>query len=177
MLEKKSNILTRHLPKTRQVVTYRSHDDGSRQKGWWRGLDEADNKTRFVTKTINGDVVVVDRATGCMWAADGNAAGCNNGDDRQWDFNIDYARNLDFAGFSDWLLPNINELLSIIHYAKVAPIVDETFFPNTVSDNYVSSTTHFGFTDNVWIVGFGTGVLVADAKSNSHYIRCVRGIL
>ena len=72
-------ILTRGLPKTGQSVVYSAGDDGTYQSGWWRGKLNANNKVRYIAKTIGGDDVVIDRATSLMWAADGTAAGCGSG--------------------------------------------------------------------------------------------------
>ncbi|KKL08907.1 hypothetical protein LCGC14_2571200, partial [marine sediment metagenome] len=121
-------ILTRGLPKTGQTITYHSEGDGAYQAGWWKGKLNVNNKTRFVLKTINGDKVVIDRATGLMWAADGDEAGCNESGILYWDEALPYAYNLTFAGFSDWRIPNINELGSIINFGKETPAIDQPPF-------------------------------------------------
>ena len=73
------HIISRGLPKTGQTTSYITTDDGDTEIGWWKGLTDAQNRTRFVSVTISGGDVVIDRATGLMWSADGNEAGCNNG--------------------------------------------------------------------------------------------------
>ncbi|GAJ23406.1 unnamed protein product, partial [marine sediment metagenome] len=101
-----------------QITSYRNGDDGEYEAGWWRGRLNADNKTRFIAKTIGGGSVVIDLATGLMWPADGVAAGCNNGVALSWEAAIDYALSLDFAGFTDWRIPNVKELASIIDFSR-----------------------------------------------------------
>jgi len=55
------------LRKTGQTTIYRTGDDGYYQKGIARSY------------TDNHDGTVTDNVTGLMWAKDGNAAGCLNG--------------------------------------------------------------------------------------------------
>jgi hypothetical protein len=82
--------------------------------------------------------------------------------------------NLDYAGYQDWRLPNLKELISIVDYGRVGPAVDP-LFTNTVSGSYWSSTTYAGYTDVAWIVSFNGGSPVNDYKTGTYYVRCVRG--
>jgi len=175
MLIKLSNILSRGLPKTGQVTSYASGDDGDHQAGWWKGLLNSDNRTRFISKTIDGDDVVIDRATGLMWAADGFAEGCNDGDEVNWQGVLDYAESLDFAGFTDWRVPNIKELASIVDYSRVNPAIDETFFPNTNADSYWSSTTFAPLATECWRIVMQEGYITLTGKTSDGFLRCVRG--
>jgi hypothetical protein len=47
-----------------------------------------------------------------MWPKDGTRAGYYSGGTRTWNEAIDWASGLNFAGHTDWRLPNINELKS-----------------------------------------------------------------
>ncbi|MCY1722381.1 DUF1566 domain-containing protein [Prolixibacteraceae bacterium Z1-6] len=60
----------------------------------------------------NGDGTVSDLATGLMWqkADDGNSY--------NWEEALDYAWNLELAGYSDWRLPDAKELQSIVDYTR-----------------------------------------------------------
>lgn len=168
-------ILSRGLPKTGQAVQYRIGDDGIKQFGWWQGLKIANNKTRFIAKTVNDNDIVIDLATGLMWAADGNEIGCNNGQLISWNNAIDYCLITDFAGFTDWRLPNIKELMSIINYGLKTPAVKQPPFANTKYDKYWSSTTYRPVTTNAWHIDFNSGIVYQAAKTTSYYLRCVRG--
>ncbi|MCL1041909.1 DUF1566 domain-containing protein [Shewanella marisflavi] len=55
----------------------------------------------------NTDEVVIDKQNGLMWQDDIT----NSTATYSWMESIDYCENLIHAGFSDWRLPNINELL------------------------------------------------------------------
>lgn len=170
------NILTRQLPKTGQVIQYQAGDDGTYEAGWWKGRLNANNRTRWIARTIGGDDIVLDRATGLMWAADGNAAGCNNGAIITWANAIIYANGLTFAGFIDWRLPNVKELVTIVDFELALPAIEEPPFANTTNLFYWSSTTYFLDTLNAWTVKFNIGQTVSRVKTSeaSHYLRCVR---
>jgi hypothetical protein len=79
----------RGLLRTGQTFSYRSGDDGYYEKGM------------AISYTDNGDGTVTDNATGLMWAKDGNEAGCNFGNQTEWTPAVDWAKNLDFAGYTD----------------------------------------------------------------------------
>jgi len=168
-------VLSRLVPKTGQTTEHRAGDDGTYQAGWWKGLTHTANKTRFILKTIGVDKVVIDNATGLMWAADGNAAGGYNGIQHNWEDCIDYANALDFAGFTDWRVPSIFELASIIIYDRFSPAILEPPFSNTASTYTWTSTAYPDDVLNKWFVYFPTGRAAGDGKQNLFNLRCVRG--
>lgn len=168
-------ITTRQLPKTGAVTPVTAGHDGFYQAGWWRGRKIADNKTRFVAKTIGGDDVVIDRATGLMWAADGSAEGCFNGGVKTFNDAIIYAEGLTFAGFSDWRMPNAFELFSICNHSRRTPIIYVEFFPNCVSDNYWTSTTDAESETYRVYVDFDEVNVDSLSETNLFHLRCVRG--
>jgi len=173
-MKAKPLILSRHLPKTGQETAYHSGDDGYYELGWWRGRSVANNRTRFVAKTIGGDDVVIDLATGLMWAADGNAAGCNDGNSISFTDAFTYFINLDFAGFEYWRVPNIFELLSLVDFSEYDPAINTTFFPNTASMPYWSSTTYINDTDKGFFVYFLSGYSFQGTKIIVSNVRGVR---
>lgn len=171
------NIITRGLPKTGQRQPYGGNDDGVCQAGWWVGRENYNNRQRWILKIIAFRSIVFDRATGLMWAANGNAEGCNNGVGLNWNDAIDYCNALDFAGFTDWRLPNAKELMSIVNYGLLspAPLIDEPPFMNTVADNYWTSTTFRITTTSAYYVKFSNGVVFTQGKINENFLRAVRG--
>ena len=92
---------------------------------------------------------------------------------KNWSDAIDYCENLNFDGHSDWRLPNINELKSIIDRSKSNPAIVQGF-KNIISSSYWSSTTREDYKNYAWIVNFGDGSVYNDNKDYNYYVRCVR---
>ncbi|OGW00156.1 MAG: hypothetical protein A2W75_07770 [Nitrospinae bacterium RIFCSPLOWO2_12_39_15] len=110
--------------------------------------------------TDNANGTVTDNNTGLMWQKDDDNTA------REWESAITYCEGLSLGGDNDWRLPNIKELLSII---------DTTYFPNTNSSYYWSSTTDADYYTNAWLVYFGDGNDNDNGPTSSYYVRCVRG--
>ncbi|MCP3942390.1 MAG: DUF1566 domain-containing protein [Desulfobacteraceae bacterium] len=80
--------------------------------------------------TDNNDGIVIDHATGLMWAKN------DSGVAYDWESALEYAENLTLSGYSDWRLPNAKELQSIVDYTKSpdttnSPAIDDTYFNTT----------------------------------------------
>jgi hypothetical protein len=161
------------LPKTGQTISYAVGDDGYIQAGIeWPG-------TRF---TYNNDGTVTDNLTGLMWLRDG---GCIK---KSWsyafsaitDFNNkrgNYRCQKYTANYSDWRLPNVKELESLINYGASNSstwLNSLGFFVNMKSSYYWSSTTDKGYTSKAWSVMMSDGRETSNRKSNAYYIVPVR---
>ena len=69
----------------------------------------------------NSDGTITDEATGLMWMKiDSGAldAGINKDGKLNWQEALAWAENLQYAGYSDWRLPNVKELQSIVDYTR-----------------------------------------------------------
>ena len=73
--------------------------------------------------TDNGNGTVTDNDTGLIWQQ-GNV----NNILGNWDYLIGYCEGLSLAGQTDWRLPNIKELKSIIDYNLDSPAIDQDIF-------------------------------------------------
>ena len=84
--------------------------------------------------------------------------------------------NSAFAGFSDWGIPNVKELQSIVDYGTVSPAIDSTFPGATASSFYWSANTDggVGSSGNAWTVYFGNGFVNGNDKNNRFHARAVR---
>ncbi len=120
------------------------------------------------TNTCPG--TVSDTSTGLMWQQ-ATAPGTYT-----WEQALSYCESLELDGYSDWRLPNRNELQSILNYNTYNPVIDTAFFPDTENDFYWSSTTNAEFTDAVWSVDFNSGNVYGDFpfKTDSIFVRAVR---
>ncbi|MDP8275518.1 MAG: DUF1566 domain-containing protein, partial [Candidatus Euphemobacter frigidus] len=154
------------LPQTGQMTSYDIGDDGYYQAG---------AAFSYHTEVNSGDLVTIDHNTGLMWASDGDEEGCNWGDQTDWYSAIEWANNLTFAGYDDWRLPNAKELQSIVDYGTAVPSIDTTYFVNTKSDSYWSSTTGDSGFSGAWVVRFNYGFVVDDNKISNCYVCAVRG--
>ena len=80
----------------------------------------------FATVKVNGDDIVRDSASGLIWQK-------SYVENKDWKHALSYCENLEYAGYSDWRLPNQNELASILNYDKEeAPYSD---FPDIPDSN------------------------------------------
>jgi len=111
--------------------------------------------------------IVTDNTTGLQWQDDAVGTAVS------WQAAIDSCEALSLDGFSDWRLPNLNELISLVDYGTYSPSIDPTF-QYTVSNGYWSSTTHANFASYAWGVNFSSGIQGSSSKSTSPYVRCVR---
>ena len=132
--------------------------------------------------TDNGNGTVTDSATGLLWqkCSNGlNATICSGtASTSTWTDAITYCEGLSLGSRSDWRLPNVNELRTIVDYIKsTAPTIDTTAFPGTQSSNYYwSSSTYALSTNNAWVINFNNGIVTNGSKDfTTYYVRCVAG--
>ncbi|MBF0099928.1 MAG: DUF1566 domain-containing protein, partial [Desulfobacterales bacterium] len=116
----------------------------------------------------NGDGTITDLNTGLMWQQS------DDGVKRTWDDAKSYCDNLSLAGYSDWRLPNTNELSSISDESKSTPDSTTNSVFSCQSADYWSGTTHIPKTDHAWSVGFYYGNVSHSVKSYQCYVRSVR---
>ncbi len=121
--------------------------------------------------TVSGDCVM-DNLTGLMWPKNGNLAGGY----MTWNSAIDYANNLTLCGYSDWRLPNVNELESLVNadVSNTATWLNTQGFYNVLSGSYWSSTTGADSTDDSWVVAIWSGYVEYYYKGGVFYVWPVR---
>jgi hypothetical protein len=84
-----------------------------------------------------------------------------------------YCKELKLDGKSDWRLPNIKELYSIVDTNKFNPSI-KNGFKNIVSYYYWSSTPFVSSSSDTWYMDFSHGSIYSSNKSHKYYVRCVR---
>jgi len=77
-----------------------------------------------------------------------------------------------FDGSSDWRLPTIEELNTLVDYSIYEP---STELADMISSFYWSSTTYAYGTDYAWFVSFYVGYDSDYPKIGHNYVRAVRG--
>ncbi len=134
--------------------------------------------------TLNADGTAVDNLTQLMWARcahgtewDQEAQGCPEVGSgfTVWYDAVDVANNSTYAGFDDWRLPNIKELVSIMEVACSRPAINTTVFPGSrVTSTYWSSTPDQYHQSNVWTVDHLGGVGAANRDYDTGHVILVR---
>lgn len=119
--------------------------------------DRADNPTYWRQTVWTGSAANLTTAVGMNWS---NA--------------LINSEALEYAGHTDWRLPNVKELQSIVDYSTFSPAINATFFPHTVSAYYWSGTTYAIDTSYAWIVNFNVGSVSNGAKALDYFVRPVR---
>lgn len=120
----------------------------------------------------NTSQVVTDETNGLMWQDNAEAASVKG----YWEYAINYCESLTLGDYSDWRLPNINELRSIVDYGKYNPAIDDTIFENVNPAEYWSSTTQYENTNYAWYIYFDGSGDSGDVKDDLELnVRCVRG--
>jgi len=108
--------------------------------------NKAYGKNKFVN---NNNGTISDKATGLMWMQTDSGKGLN------WQQALKYAENFTFAKHSDWRLPNVKELQSIVDYKRSpaitgSPAINPMFRLSSILNKaggvefpcYWTSTTH-----------------------------------
>jgi hypothetical protein len=145
-------------PRTGQTTSYAPGDDGDLQRGMpWP-------EPRFVE---HGDGTVTDKVTGLMWTKDAHQIPT----EMNWHDALEACNDLVFAGYHNWRLPNVRELLSLIDYGRHDPALSEGHpFSNVQpSDAYWSGTTSLPHTAQALNIIMTNGAVRRNNKASSLY--------
>lgn len=137
--------------------------------------------------TGNGDGTVTDKKTGLMWkkCSEGQAnIDCSSGSIQTYTWRaalevVQTVNNDNFAGYSDWRLPNIKELASIVE-ERCKPAIDPVVFPwvYTPSNVYIylywTASPFLVNGSQAWYVSFDDGHGYVANKNLRFHVRLVR---
>lgn len=134
--------------------------------------------------TDNGDGTITDTATGLMWkkcmeGVTGNLCDTGAAADFTWQTALQQPGVINsgggFAGNTDWRLPNIKELSSIVEEKCFDPAINLTKFPNTPSSVVWSGSPDANYSGSAWFVYFNAGDSYDHGRDYSGQVRLVRG--
>jgi len=122
--------------------------------------------------TDQGNGTVIDNLTGLMWTKDAQQIKGT----MRWNEALTACNNSDCAGYTDWRLPNVKELLSLIDYRNHDPALPSGHpFNNVQFIFYWSSTTYDAITNHAWGVYLYNGYVYNYHKVTNAYVWPVRG--
>jgi len=155
--------------------------------------EKQEHSSKFEISKNNGEKIVKDPATDLIWQKSSAPSLLD------WADALAYCENLEYAGYSDWRLPNRNELFSLVNYEKSDMA---TYFPDMEKLNSIfwSSTTNIATTDDclrkvrdydddddyydeydyyyydneAWYVDLKSGKIEREDKWELHSVKCVR---
>lgn len=131
--------------------------------------------------TDNGDGTVTDQATRLQWKRCSEGQTWSGGTctgrliSYRWQQALQHADTAIDAGKSDWRLPNIKELTSIVEEACIRPAIDLSVFPAAPDDGYWSSSPAAAIPDKAWRTNFYYGDIQPYGKGYDSRVRLVRG--
>jgi hypothetical protein len=141
--------------------------------------------------SVNTDETVIDDKHGLMWkrcaeGLSGTDCATGTGTSYNWQQALQTAEASTFAGYSDWRVPNIKELATLVDEQCSGPAINTWGFPGTDNTGFWSSSPMSTDSDMVYgIIDFTTGN-IADplrdpsgetvSRQGSRFLRLVRDI-
>jgi Protein of unknown function (DUF1566) len=144
--------------------------------------------------TDNSNGTITDNLTGLIWLKNAN---CPNGT-RTWQGALDFVVGINNGANNcgdtsnagshqtDWSLPNIRELFSLVDFAFINPAISNAAgtgqgsgsdpFSNFQASAYWSSTSNGAFGSSLaWLVLFFNGLVADNDKIFDNFVTAVRG--
>ena len=144
--------------------------------------------------TIHADGTATHNPTGLIWkrclegqTLSDNGTPANFLDDQcngsatamNWQAALEQAQTVNssgYAGQTDWRVPNLKELKSIVEYCRVSPAINTEVFPGSTSSVVWSSSpvVNDSTTSYAWGVRFSDGAGYWDDRDSDEQLRLVR---
>jgi len=129
----------------------------------------------------NRDGTITDIKTGFMWMKCTYGQEYSNGtcygqpiDIASWSEALHIIDSQPIYGYTDFRLPNIKELGTIVERQCVRPSINQEVFPHTPSASYYSSTPYEDGNDNYRGINFQTGEDFSPEIATFRYVRLMR---
>ncbi|HMB14868.1 MAG TPA: DUF1566 domain-containing protein [Pelovirga sp.] len=129
------------------------------------------------------DGTAIHNTTGLMWARcslgqEWTDKGCSGEPALlTWEEALKASTSQEFSGFSDWRLPNKNELEFIVEDSCSLPAINRDVFPETPALFYWTASPYAGSDLGAWSVDFGYGTVSATVKTGKLPVRLVRDVV
>ncbi|MEF3698275.1 Lcl C-terminal domain-containing protein [Desulfolutivibrio sp.] len=94
---------------------------------------------------------------------------------RNWNDAATYCENLAIGTYTNWRLPTIHELLTIVNNGKASPKFDSIFEGNPQGHYWSGSKVTPDSTGYAWAIDFGDGRTTSNEKTSTCVVRCVHG--
>lgn len=118
---------------------------------------------------IGADGTVFDRRTGLTWQRSQAPSRMTQAQ------AVTYCAGLVLGTYSDFRLPAVGELFTIVDEQRLTPAIDPAVFPGTSADYpFWSSTPYAGPGGAIWRVSFDVGDAYGEDPATMLYVRCVR---
>jgi hypothetical protein len=121
--------------------------------------------------TDNDDDTMTDNLTGLMWTKDANLP--DNDLIWLWRHAMDYVEGMNAGtypnfGYTDWRLPNVNELESLVNMNEAWPNtwLNSQGFTNVQADYWSSTTCFYWAPECAWLIAMWSGDVFYSGKSD-----------
>jgi hypothetical protein len=158
------------VPKTGQTVSYDVDDSKADDGGLQSGVPWPDPRFLVI------DECIMDTLTGLIWTRNGNLAGGQ----KTWQEALDFADTQNEipsrCGRTDWRLPNLFEMMSLINYGQLSTAA----WLNNAAQGFSSVQSSYYWTSsnyeaNAWTVYMGSGFSSHNGKTSTSYVWPVSG--
>jgi len=127
---------------------------------------------QFESRILDGNRVIIDYTFGLMWQRSGSPQYLDYYAVREW---IEQLNEQNFAGFSDWRLPTLEEAMSLLDSEmRSGKLYINNLFDRTQGWIWTSDLGNQKY--QAWIVIFFRGYCDRSAFSRMRYVRAVRSI-
>ncbi len=142
-------------------------------------LSEAVDKWPDSRYVDHGNGTVSDKETRLMWSkclVGLSEADCLTGlaVSSTWALAVEDASASNLAGCTDWRLPSLKEMNSLIALNRYDPAINITLFPNPEMDDFVWTSSPRVFTGNAWRINIKRGLDASSPVTNAWAYRLVR---
>lgn len=121
------------------------------------------------SRFVNKKSVILDIVTSKMWQKKSSTKNTN------WNNAKKYCKSLRLSNFSNWRLPRVDELMSLIDKSRYNSSVSTEHFSNIKNEGfYWSKSIHQEDKKKAWLVFFKAGYSTYYYKNHVGQVLCVR---